>query len=360
MATEQQQSPAGFSGIVRRSIDIDVRAFDEDERSFDVVASTDTIDGHGDIVEQSFDLKRYKKNSVVLWQHNAFGTFDGSRAEDFLPIGRAKDVKVEGGKLTAKIYIVKGDGPDSITEKIWRRVQQGVLRAVSIGFRPGKVTKETNTKTGKEILRLADNELFEISVVTIPSNPDAVAKSIAFEHQALCRIAAQTAAEAEQPPKAIKMDIEVLQKQLETAKVELGVEKTKLTEATDKIKALETALTAEKTASAKLEKDLGAANVSLKAANAELAKTTLDALQAVKFAPAEREELDALVDTVGIERVKSLLSKRADLALTAPVVDKDGKPIGETKGAPPPSAPAIGAGSEDLMKALNTELSKAS
>lgn len=352
MATEQQQNPPGFSGIVRRSIDIDVRAFDEEERSFNVVASTDTIDGHGDIVEQSFDLKRYKKNSVVLWQHNAFGTFDGSRAEDFLPIGRSENVKVEGGKLTAKIFIVKGDGPDSITEKIWRRVQQGVLRAVSIGFRPGKVTEEQNLKTGKKQLRLADNELFEISIVTIPSNPDAVAKSIAFEHQALCRIAAQAAAEAEPQPKVNRhMDPEVLQKQLETAKVELGVEKTKLTEANDKIKALEVSLISEKSATAKLEKDLAVANESLKASGESLTKAALDALQGVKFLPAERGELDELAKSVGIDRVSKLLSKRLDVVLTAPVVGDDGKPVGETKGAPPPVEGVPGAASADLLSA---------
>lgn len=362
MAQPQQQNPAPcWDGVVRRQIDIDVRAVDQEKRFFDVVASTDTLDGHGDIVEQSFNLKRYKKNPVVLWQHNAFGMFDGARAEDFLPVGRAEDVKVEGGKLTARIHIVQGDGPDSLAEKLWRRVQQGILRAVSIGFRPGKVTTEENKQTGKTTLRLADNELFEISVVAIPSNPDAVAKSLAAEREELCRIAAKTAAEADPKPKEKhQMDAELLQKQLDAAKVEIGVAKTQLTEASDKIKALETSLTTEKATSAKLEKDLGVAQESLKAASISLTKSALDALQGVKFAPSEREELDSLAKDIGLDRVQKLLSKRADIVLTQPVVGADGKPIGETKGAPPPAAPAAGSAGDELLKSVNAELSKAS
>jgi HK97 family phage prohead protease len=355
----QPETPV-WSGVVRRSLDIECRAVNEEERSIEVVASTDSLDSHGDIVEQTFNLKRYKKNPVVLWMHNAFGMFDGSTADDFLPIGRAEDVKIEGGKLTAKIVFVSGDGPESVAEKVWRRVQQRVLRAVSIGFRPGKITEEK--RDGGTVFRLAENELFEISVVPIPSNPDAVAKVAEEERAYFKSVVALTDNNDSGRPAASKtaasgkdtnqMD-EELKKALEAralAEKALVDEKTarenaekQIAEQRTRADAAESALTAEKAVSEKLTSDLDKANKSIAETNEKLAKTELDVLQGVKFAPAEREELDGLVKSVGLERVKALLSKRADLALTQPV-EVDGKKLNE--GAPPPVVTGADASAE--------------
>lgn len=367
----QQDAPL-WDGLVRRSVDFECRAINEDERSIEVVASTDTLDSHGDIVEQTFDLKRYKKNPVVLWLHNSFGCFDGSDAEDFLPIGKAEGVKVEDGKLVAKIVFLAGTAEEEpLVDKIWRRVKQGVLRAVSIGFRPGKVTREENAETGKVTYRLAKNELYEISVVPIPSNPDAVAKALAFEHEQLRRLAASEEGAPERDGES-NMDPKLLQEQLDKANAALAVanaevgkvttESKAAAEASEKrIKELEAQvtklaadLTSEKAASTKLETDLAKANEAIKAANESVAKVELDALQGKKFAPAEREELDTLVKDIGLARVKSLLEKRADIALTQPV-EVDGKPI-ENKNAPPPVEGADP--SADLVKMADAAVAK--
>lgn len=136
----------------------------KDARSIDVVASTDAIDSYGETVEQSWDLARYAANPVVLYAHN-------SRE---LPIGTARDVKVEGGVLVASIDFVSAEANPK-AEQVWRLVQEGALRAVSVGFRPRTVRGEI--RDGRSVTVLADNELHEISVVPIPANPEALARA---------------------------------------------------------------------------------------------------------------------------------------------------------------------------------------
>lgn len=361
MATPQQQeSPRKWDGVVRRSIDFDIKAFDPEKRSFDVVASTDTLDGHGDVVEQTFDLKRYKKNPVVLWMHNSFGFLDGSRAEDFLPIGRAESVKVTEGQLEARIILATADA-NPIAERVFLLWQQKILRAVSIGFRPGKVTREENNDTGKVTYRLANNELFEISVVAIPSNPDAVAKALhEAEHEEFRRLAAPTAASGgAQRKKTMDEDLKKALEAKAVAEQKAKEAETRATTAEHRIKELDKLLADEKTVSKKLEGELETERAETKKLKSEVATSTLDALQGVKFEPGERKELDDLVESVGIARVKSLLEKRTGIQLTQPV-KVEGKAIGEKpKTAPETTERATVTGAADaLLDEVETRAAK--
>lgn len=140
-----------------------------------------------------------------------------------------------------------------------------------------------------------------------------------------------------------------------------GVAETNLAAERGKVTELEKNLTAEKAVTTKLTADLDAARAELKTLSGSLSKSTLDALQGVKFIPAEREELDKLVESVGIERVKSLLDKRTDVTLTQPAT-AGGKPLDDkSKGAPPPVDTSANpdAGSDDFLKSVNEGASKA-
>lgn len=173
----QQVERKPHDGIIRRQVAIDVRSLDQETRSFDMIASTASIDSHGDIVEQNFVLNRYKKNPVVLWYHNNFGFLDGSRPEDFLPIGKSSKIKVENEALQMRMTLVSGtETEEPLVSKIWRRVEQGIQRASSIGFRPGLVHEEKTP--GGVIYHLDENEIYEVSLVPIGSNADAVMKGI--------------------------------------------------------------------------------------------------------------------------------------------------------------------------------------
>jgi HK97 family phage prohead protease len=326
MATQATQPERReWDGIVRRSLDIECRSVDQAQRSVDVIASTASLDAHGDIVEQDFDLKRFEKNPVVLWNHNAFGMFDGSTAKDFLPIGRAESVSIKGGQLEARLVFASAEA-NPLAEQVFRLMQEKILRAVSIGFRPGDSVSET--VDGKKRFRLKGNELFEISVVPIPSNPDAVAKSIAWERENLGRAAASKTADSGKDSNMTEQE-----KALQDALTAKGVADAKAQEAgarADKLEAelkqLKADIIAEKTLSAKLTADLDKANAELATAKSSEAKSVLDGLQGKKFAPAEREELDALVKDLGLERVQKLLEKRPDIALTESVktIDRSG------------------------------------
>lgn len=346
MSKPTEATPAKqWDGVLRREVEFECKAVDVDARSVEVIASTSALDAHGDVLDQDWDLKRYKKNPVVLWNHNQFGGYYGSgtnRPEDFLPIGRAENVKVEGGKLMATLVFASAEA-NPLAEKVFKLFSEKMLRAVSVGFRPGKVTKET--KNGREIYRLSENELREISAVPIGSNPEAVAKSIAFEREQLARVAAK---EAPHGAEIRTMMTEEETKAFEAAKVAQGVAEKSLVTEQARVKTLEGELAAEKTLSAKLEKELETERKSVEEAQASVTAAELDKRQGVKFAPAEREELEALVKDVGIKRVSSLLDKRADIALTDPV-KVEGKTIPKDAGAPTPVADVNG-GSADLVK----------
>ena len=150
--------------LVRRSYGFSVRAMKEEERAIEVVASSEAIDAYGEVVVQDWDLTRYKANPVVLYGHNSWG----------LPIGHASDVRVDDGKLLAKLHFVDARANPQ-AELVWQGILQGSLRAVSVGFRP-KAAK-SQTLGDRTVFVLSGNELIEISVVPIPANPEAVAVS---------------------------------------------------------------------------------------------------------------------------------------------------------------------------------------
>lgn len=129
-------------------------------RTLEAIVSDESLDSHGDVVDSAtWDLTRYRSNPVVLFQH---------RHDQ--PIGRSEKVWIEGTQLHARMVL-------SDTERA-REVMQlfsdGSLRAFSIGFRVGRIADEV--RGGRNVTRLLDCELFEISAVSVPSNPNALVK----------------------------------------------------------------------------------------------------------------------------------------------------------------------------------------
>ncbi len=130
-----------------------------------VTASTPSVDRYGDIVDQSWQLDPYRANPVVLWGHDA----------SELPIGRALSVGVEGGSLVADIELDTGSARGS---EVLRLVRAGVLSTVSVGWLPGRSTPrstldEHDARRGASGYVHEDNELLEISFVSVPGNAGA-------------------------------------------------------------------------------------------------------------------------------------------------------------------------------------------
>lgn len=333
-------------GLVRRSFGVSVKSIDKEKRCVEVIASTDSIDSYDEIVDQSWDLSRYQKNPVVLFNHNR-GTMFAAHPSASLPIGYSSEHGVKQGRLEATLCFVD-EKANPMAEMCWQGFVQGSLRAVSVGFNPRNVKLEM--RDGQEIYRMSDNELYEISVCPMGANPDAVAKSKDSASAQLRVLAERTTDAASAAKKATTMAIDI-EKQLAeaTSKLEalagtvkaleterdklstdVGAKSTEVVELTGKVKTLET----ERDALVVSEK--AAKEAAAKSAD-ELLVKTVDDLVGTKILPAEKDEFVELART-NKALFDKMVSKRADLALLGePIVKAD-------KSAPATTSSAAGSG----------------
>lgn len=140
-------------------------AGDDGVRRATFVASDESTDRYGDIIRASgWRLDNYRKNSVVLYGHQT----------DSLPLGLVPTIGVEGTRLIAQVEWVKA-GTTAFADSAWAMLEQGVLNAVSVGFlplaRPLPIFDEDQHVTGFEFIA---QDLLELSVVTVPANPNAL------------------------------------------------------------------------------------------------------------------------------------------------------------------------------------------
>jgi len=148
--------------FVSRSDGLRFRASDEGSRTATFVASTDALDSYDERVVQHWDLERYQRNPIVLFAHDRHA----------LPVGQCIAVAVVDGQLECTLKFATAEA-NPLAEQVWQSIQQKTLRAVSVGFRPH--TYRYEMENDQEVLVLDDNELYEISVVPLPANPDALA-----------------------------------------------------------------------------------------------------------------------------------------------------------------------------------------
>jgi hypothetical protein len=141
-----------------------------------IVFSTNTPNDQGfRIPNDVLDFGRYSKNPVLLSQHNW----------ESLPLGHMTDIDFNDGEWTGVPVFHKITEESRQASELW---EAGYLKACSIGgFKELKTTgKMTRDKDGnqtpeiwtdKDGLAVATTfEIYEISMVTIPSNMDAVQK----------------------------------------------------------------------------------------------------------------------------------------------------------------------------------------
>ncbi len=127
------------------------------------VLSDATVDRYGDsIVANGWDLASFERNPIALFGHS----------HDY-PIGRWSDLRVEGGKLIGRLNLA-ARGTSARIDELIGLVEQGILRAVSVGFMPKKAEP---IDPGKPYAgqRYLEQELLETSLVSVPANPAALA-----------------------------------------------------------------------------------------------------------------------------------------------------------------------------------------
>lgn len=134
----------------------------------DFVLSDETLDRYGDIVKaDGWVLSNFRKNPIALFGHSSS-----------FPIGNWASVRVEAGKLIGRL-VPAARGTSARIDELLSLLQQGVLRAVSVGFRPME-SEPIDPKLPWDGTRFLKQELLECSLVSVPANPAALqlAKSL--------------------------------------------------------------------------------------------------------------------------------------------------------------------------------------
>ncbi len=144
------------------------RAIDDTGRTASFVASTSRKDRHGTrIIPSGIKTQAFDRNPIFAFQHLAYG---GQGDPDVI-IGQIVRHWLSGNefRVTAKF-----DPPEinPTAEKAFQKVKAGTLRAVSVGFIPVEWHEERESD-GPTVV-FDEIELLEVSLVSVPSNPDAL------------------------------------------------------------------------------------------------------------------------------------------------------------------------------------------
>lgn len=164
--------------ILRRQVSgLQLRAQDPERRMVEFIASTSSVDSYGTVLPVDlWELARYEKNGVVGYQHDIYWSDDPDNV-----IGRG-EAFIEDDALIIRIFFEPADINEK-AEKVYKKVLFGSINAVSVGFQPTAPGHWGDERDGEDpdVYYYAGQELLEVSVVNVPSNPDAVKRSAAEE-----------------------------------------------------------------------------------------------------------------------------------------------------------------------------------
>ncbi|MEX3690613.1 HK97 family phage prohead protease [Paraburkholderia sp. BR14263] len=142
---------------------LEVRAAEDEARVIEGIASTPEPDRYDDIVEPMGAL--YRLPMPLLWQHNHDE-----------PVGHVEFAQPNDKGIPFRARVARLDEPGRLKDRLdeaWQSLKANLVRAVSIGFRPLEHSRIENG--GLRYLRW---EWVELSLVTIPANPEATINTI--------------------------------------------------------------------------------------------------------------------------------------------------------------------------------------
>ena len=142
---------------------LSVKSIDEKTRIIRGIATTPSVDRVGDIIDP-LGVK-FENPLSFLWQH-----------QHDKPIGHVKFDKPTEKGIEFEATIAKSDEPGTLKDRLdeaWQSIKAGLVRAVSIGFRPIEYAFMDNGG-----IRYSETEVYELSAVTIPANADALITTI--------------------------------------------------------------------------------------------------------------------------------------------------------------------------------------
>jgi HK97 family phage prohead protease len=160
---------APLVGIVKTTVDAVEKV---DDRTLRFTISTACVDRDLDCISvEGWQLDNFAKNPVVLWAHRA----------DEEPIGKAIDFGRDNNRLFSAVRFLPAEGygrASDRAESIYALARDGYLSATSVGFRPVKWDFTSDAERGGDEwfpgIDFHEQELVELSLVSVPSNPEAL------------------------------------------------------------------------------------------------------------------------------------------------------------------------------------------
>ncbi|VGQ11762.1 hypothetical protein SB5439_04992 [Klebsiella variicola] len=142
-----------------------IKKVDEDAQIITGIASTPSPDRYSDIMEP--EGAKFNLPLPLLWQH-----------DPLQPIGSISKARVtkDGIEITAQIAKAEPGQPSQMTARLmeaWSSIKSGLVRGLSIGFRP--IEYAYNDNGGMHFLSW---DLMEVSAVTIPANAECSIQTI--------------------------------------------------------------------------------------------------------------------------------------------------------------------------------------
>jgi HK97 family phage prohead protease len=146
----------------------------EEKRTVDVVWTTGAAVRRLGYIEElevsleAVNLSRLQNGAPVLDSHNSWDTGG--------IVGTVERAHIEGGKGVATLRFLKGD---PAADRVWNMVQQGVLRAISVGYSVQKFIE--SRIDGVRRLRATLWTPMELSVVPVPADAGAAVRGYEYE-----------------------------------------------------------------------------------------------------------------------------------------------------------------------------------
>jgi hypothetical protein len=276
-----------------------------------IVFSNETANDQGGIIPNScMDFSRYNANPVILAEHN-WGGYCDKPFDNIL--GLATDIKLINGDWT---MVPSFHAMTETSQTAKSLYEGGYLRACSVGGEA--IWKKINNNLGKEEffynkdgLRVCEAfYVYEISMVALPSNPDAVQLAAIQESQPTVKVFNTEEFES------YNTNITKLSSQLTQVKTNLNTSKMIPEEIAAQKAELETKL-------ATAETQLAEANTALKSAKDDASKKA-EAESALETATAEVEQLKSELTALKANKTEKVsLKTKILMVLGLPKVISD-------------------------------------
>lgn len=198
--------------------------FDQDQREFDFVITTDKRDSYGTIfTADGWDFTRYAENPVVFYQHRS----SDDNPDNLIGItvkGPWKETLSDGSQAWVARVRFEDEDVNPKAEKIRKKIIAGTLRMASIGADVQDYRWSDPEKGEPEdTIIFTRQELFEWSVVNIGSNPAAIKRDNSETLQQI-----RSAITDQELPEKKDDKVEETRNELSTVKARLNINKRKI------------------------------------------------------------------------------------------------------------------------------------